>query len=64
MKADLVSLDAARTARARHDESWRNAARLPGKARAVLVATALAMIAFGIVCAALWLAWMLADAIP
>jgi hypothetical protein len=62
LKADLVSLDAAPVERRRYGESRR--AGLTGAARSVLVGTGLAMIAGGIVSAALWFVWKLAEIVP
>jgi hypothetical protein len=64
MKADLVSPDVVRVGRRRYGEVRRNAAGLPGAARAVLVGAGLAMIACGIVSSALWFVWKLAEIVP
>lgn len=66
MKADLVLLDAARIERRQH------APRVPRrevtgrseKLNALLVGASLAMIAGGVVTAALWFVWMLAEILP
>lgn len=65
MKADLISLDAARAERAQP------AARAPGReaasayeqATALLMGVGLVFIACGIVATALWVAWVLAELI-
>ena len=62
MKADLVSLDAARVERRRYGEM--RPAHLGGAARAVLVGAGLALIAGGIVSSALWFVWKLAEVVP
>lgn len=64
MKADLVSMDAARVERRRHGGFRRGATDLPGAARSVLVGAGLAMIACGIVSSALWFVWKLAEIVP
>ena len=63
MKADFASLDAARVERGLHAPRapWRDAAGPPEKAMALVVGAGLAMTACGIVAAALWLAWHLAE---
>jgi hypothetical protein len=66
MKADLVSLDAARAGRERRSarEPSRESAERPDRATAILIGASLAMIACGIVSAMLWLAWKLAEIVP
>jgi ABC-type transport system involved in cytochrome bd biosynthesis fused ATPase/permease subunit len=66
MKADLVSLDAARAAREQVSarEPSRKSAERPDRATAILIGASLAMIACGIVSAMLWLAWKLAEIVP
>jgi hypothetical protein len=63
VKADLISLDAARAER-----GYRNAvapgseaARTPGKVMAMFVGAILTALASGFVAAALWFAWILAE---
>jgi hypothetical protein len=66
VKADLISLDAARVERRRHAPRapWREVAGLSEKTTALLIGAGLAMIACGIVAAALWFAWRLAEVLP
>jgi hypothetical protein len=63
MKADLASLDAVGVERRQHppQSPWSEAAGLSEKALALVVGAGLAMTACGIVAAALWLAWHLAE---
>lgn len=67
MKLDLSFLDAARAERRQHAPhvSWREVARLSEKAmRLFVLGAGLAMIACGVVAAALWLTWQLAEILP
>lgn len=64
MKADFVSLDAARAERPRYNGPWRGPVGLPGAVRTVLVAAGLAMIGCGIVSVALWTVWTFAELVP
>jgi hypothetical protein len=60
MKADLISLDAARVERGRYTAP-------PGAGpavRAVLISAGLALTAGGIVASALWFVWKLAEIVP
>jgi cytosine/adenosine deaminase-related metal-dependent hydrolase len=61
MKADFVSFDAG----AEHGlPTERAAPRLAVIARALLVAASLAVISGGVVLAALWFVWKLAEVVP
>lgn len=67
MKVDLSFLGAARAEHGEHAPrvSWHEVARLCEKAMGLfLVGASLAMIACGVVAAALWLTWQLAEILP
>ena len=66
MKIDLTSPGAARLERRQHASHapWREVAGLSEFARALAVGASLAMIACGLVAAALWFAWRLGEILP
>jgi hypothetical protein len=66
MKMNLASLDAARLERRQHAPRapWSGVAGLSEIAQWIFIGASLAMIACGIVAAALWFAWQLGEILP
>lgn len=66
MRIGLTSLGTARVERGQHAPRapWRDVAGLREIARALFVGASLAMIACGIVAAALWFVWQLGEILP
>jgi hypothetical protein len=62
MKADLASFDSARVGYGQ--PTGRAATGLAALARALLFGASLAAVACGVVAAALWFAWTLAEVVP